>query len=396
VLAWVASRHLSLAAGRIASEPIALKDRGAVMPEKQPVIVTGHGGLIGRAVCGALAASYAVIGLDRPGVPNPPPEAENVPCDLTSDESVADALGRIRQEHGERVASVIHLAAYYDFSGEPSPLYEQVTVRGTERLLRGLQAFAVEQFVFSSTMLVHAPCQPGQRINEDWPLEAKWDYPKSKLETERLILARRGQTPAVLLRIAGVYDDDCRSIPIAQQIQRIFERRLTANVFPGDTSTGQSFVHLDDLVDAFTRVVDRRRDLPPESTILIGEPDPLSYDELQRMLGWLLHGEEDWDTTRIPKAAAKAGAWVQDQVPGVEEPFIKPWMIDLADDHYALDITRARRLLDWEPRRTLRETLRRMVEKLKADPAAWYRANKLEGPAPARAKPATPSGKRAG
>jgi hypothetical protein len=31
------------------------------------------------------------------------------------------------------------------------------------------------------------------------------------------------------------------------------------------------------------------------------------------------------------KAVAKAGAWVQDQIPGVEEPFIKPWMIDLAD-----------------------------------------------------------------
>jgi nucleoside-diphosphate-sugar epimerase len=366
------------------------------MREKRPIIVTGSSGLIGRALCRAFATGHPVIGFDRPGIPSPPPEADNIPCDLTSEQSVADALGRVRDEHGDRLASVIHLAAYYDFSGEPSPLYEQVTVRGTERLLRQLGSFELEQFVFSSTMLVHAPCRPGQRINEDWPLEAKWDYPKSKLETERLILARRGRTPAVLLRIAGVYDDHCRSIPIAQQIQRIYERRLTANVFPGDTSTGQSFVHLDDLVDAFVRVVDRRRELPPESTLLIGEPDPLSYDELQRMLGWLIHGEEDWDTTRIPKAAAKAGAWMQDKVPGVEEPFIKPWMIDLADDHYALDITRARKLLDWEPRRTLRETLPRMVERLKADPAAWYRANKLEGPAAARAKPAASPGKRAG
>ena len=368
----------------------------AIMPEKPLVIVTGSSGLIGRAVCEALTGAHHVIGFDRPGIPNPPPGAENIPCDVTSEQSLSDALGRVRQEHGERVASVIHLAAYYDFSGEPSPLYEQVTVRGTERLLQWLQGFAVEQFVFSSTMLVHAPCEPGQRISEDWPLEAKWDYPKSKLETERLILARRGRTPAVLLRIAGVYDDTGHSIPIAHQIQRIHERRLTAHVFPGDTSTGQSFVHLDDLVDAFVRVVDRRRDLPPESTILIGEPDPVSYDELQRMLGWLIHGEEEWATTQIPKAAAKAGAWVQEQVPGVEEPFIKPWMIDLADDHYALDIGRARKLFAWEPRRSLRETLPRMVERLKADPAAWYRANKLEGPASTRAEPGAPSGKTAG
>jgi len=125
-------------------------------------------------------------------------------------------------------------AAYYDFSGEPSDKYEQITVRGTERLLNGLADFRVEQFVFSSTMLVHAPCQPGQRINEDWPLEPKWDYPASKLRTEELILDQHGSMPVVVLRIAGVYDDACHSIPLAHQIQRIYEHKLTSRVFPGD------------------------------------------------------------------------------------------------------------------------------------------------------------------
>ncbi len=75
---------------------------------------------------------------------------------------------------------------------------------------------------------------------------------------------------------------------------------------------------------------------------------------------------------------------MQDQVPG-EEPFIKPWMIDLADDHYELDISRARNVLGWQPRRSLRDTLPRMVERLRADPAAWYGENKLELPAQLRA-----------
>ena len=56
---------------------------------------------------------------------------------------------------------------------------------------------------------------------------------------------------------------------------------------------------------------------------------------------------EELETVQIPKAAAKAGAWIQGEIPLIEEPFIKPWMIDLAYDHYALDITRARTLLDW-------------------------------------------------
>jgi len=173
-----------------------------------------------------------------------------VPIDLTSEASVHEALSRVQKQCSGTIASVIHLAAYYDFSGEPSDLYEQITVRGTERLLRALHAFAVEQFVFSSTLLVHRPTEPGQPIREDSPLEGKWDYPQSKIDTEQLMRAQHGALPIVLLRIAGVYTDTCDSIPIAHQIQRIYEKRLTGYVYPGDTSCGQAFVHLDDLVAA--------------------------------------------------------------------------------------------------------------------------------------------------
>lgn len=354
------------------------------MPDtKATVIVTGSNGFIGRAACQALLSDgYTVVGFDRPGTGEPPAGVTNVPCDITSEPSVADAVNRVARDFGESIASVIHLAAYYDFSGEPSPLYEQVTVRGTERLLRWLKTARLEQFVFSSTMLVHAPCAPGEHINEDSPVDPKWDYPQSKVDTEQLIKAKRGSVPIVLLRIAGVYTDRCHSVPLAHQMQRIYERRLTAKVFPGDTSTGQSFVHLDDVVEALRATVARRRELPSEAVILIGEPEPLSYDELQRLFAAHIHGELDWETTQIPKAVAKAGAWVQDQIPGIEEPFIKPWMIDLADEHYALDITRARELLGWSPRHSLRETLPRMVTALKTDPEGFYRTNKLEGTPP--------------
>jgi nucleoside-diphosphate-sugar epimerase len=344
--------------------------------DRQIVLITGSSGLIGAAVVRRLAEEFTVIGFDKDGNPYPPPQAECVCVDLTSDKSVRDGFERVQYAYGRRISSVIHLAAYYDFSGEPSPLYEEITVRGTERMLDALKAFEVEQFVFSSTMLVHAPAEPGQKIDEDWPLLPKWDYPKSKVRTEELIRAERGTIPVALLRIAGVYDDRCHSIPLAHQIHRIYERKLTSHVFPGDTSRGQAFLHLDDLVEALQLVVRHRKELPPQLVLLLGEPETLSYEELQRSLGRLIHGEE-WETKQIPKALAKAGAWMQDTVPG-EEPFIKPWMIDLADDHYELDITRARTILGWKPKRSLRETLPKMVAALKADPAPWYRENKLE------------------
>jgi nucleoside-diphosphate-sugar epimerase len=348
--------------------------------EKPLVVVTGSNGLIGSAIATRFEDEFTVAGLDLGEQKASSPVAAFFPIDLTSAQSVTEALARMHERHGGPVASVIHLAAYYDFSGEPSPLYEQVTIEGTARLLGALQPMVVEQFLFSSTLLVHAPCEPGQRINEDWPLEPKWDYPQSKVRTEELLRRERGDVPIVLMRIAGVYDDWCHSIPIAQQIQRIYERQVTSYIFPGDIARGQAFVHLDDLVEACRLAVRRRRDLPPEVTLLIGEPETLSYDELQRRIGLLIHGEE-WQTRQIPKAVAKTGAWLQDNVPMVEEPFIKPWMIDLADDHFALDVSRAGGVLGWEPRRSLRETLPQMISALKEDPEHWYRENKLQTPA---------------
>jgi nucleoside-diphosphate-sugar epimerase len=346
--------------------------------EQETLLVTGSSGYIGEAVVQRFAGSFRVIGLDTqpPGHASP---ARYFQVDLSSADSVEQAVQQAQRACDSRIASVIHLAAYYDFSGEPSPLYEEVTVRGTDRLLHALRRhIAVGQFVFSSTALVHAPCEPGTRITEEWPLEPKWDYPKSKVKTEELLRAQHAEIPLVLLRIAGVYDERHNSIPLANQIQRIYERRLISHLFPGDPSHGQPFLHLEDLVEAIWRVVERRAELPAEVTLLLGEPETLSYGELQNEFGRLLHGEE-WETRQIPKALAKAGAWVQDVLPG-EEPFIKPWMIDLADDHQELDITHARTLLGWEPRRSLRETLPKMIAALKADPAGWYRENKLELP----------------
>src|SRR5437870_518663 len=106
--------------------------------QMETVIVTGSSGHIGYAVASRLAERFRVVGFDHEGPPDPPPTADCVSVDLTSDQSVREALGGVRERYGAHLAAAIHLAAYYDFSGEPSPKYEQVTVRGTERLLRGL------------------------------------------------------------------------------------------------------------------------------------------------------------------------------------------------------------------------------------------------------------------
>lgn len=348
------------------------------MTDQPIVVVTGSSGLVGSALVRRLAARCDVVGFDRDGQPKSPPQVDNVCVDLTDAESVRLGFARVAHAHGDRIAAIVHLAAYYDFSGEPSDLYDEVTVRGTGRLLTALRESGcrAEALVYASTMLVHAPTEPGQPIDESSPLEAKWDYPRSKLRTERLLADERGDLPVLMLRMAGVYTDRCNSIPLAQQLVRIADRSLEGHVYPGDVDHGQAFVHLDDLVDALELAVDRAGALPDAATpLLLGEPETPSYAELQRRFAALLHADDGWSTRRIPKPLARAGAWIKDQLPSPQ--FVKPWMIELADDHYELDVSRARQLLGWEPKHRLLATLPRMVEDYQRDPAVWRQRHGL-------------------
>jgi nucleoside-diphosphate-sugar epimerase len=352
----------------------------AMKTERPLVLVTGSSGLIGSRLLARLAADCRVVGLDVKPPEDAIENADFVECDLTETESVNASLRGVRNQYGSDVASVVHLAAYYDFAGEPSPLYDELTVEGTRRLLMGLQEFRVEQFVFSSSLLVMRPAEEGEMVSEASPVEGSWDYPQSKLEAEQVIRATRGEIPAVILRMAGVYDEDCHSVPIGQQISRIHQKQLESYFFPGDADHGQAFVHLDDLIEALVKTIEHRGQLSEYEVLLLAEPDVMSYAELQERIGELLHGEA-WPAIRIPKAVAKVGAWVHDKLATEEEPaFIKPWMVDLADQHYPVEIERARERLGWEPRHRLRDTLPEMVRRLKRDPAHWYRENNLPPP----------------
>lgn len=360
------------------------------LTDRSVVIVTGSSGYVGSAVVRRLAAQYRVVGFDRHTPPHPPAEAECVCFDITDESSIDAALSRVRIAYGDRIASVIHLAAYFDLSGEPSPAYDAVTVHGTARLLAGLKAFDLEQFVFISTMLVHAPTTRGRPIAEDSTTQATLPYRASKIRTEQLISEQRGDVKAVFLRPAGIYDDGGHSAFLAQQIARIYEKRPSARVYPGDLEAGQAYLHLDDLLDAIERVVERRAALPEIFPVLLGEAEVMGFGEVQKTLGRLIHDEE-WQTNSVPPALAKAGAWVETEVLN-EDSFIRPWMVDISSDHYELDLSAAREHLDWIPRHSLRNDLRRIVEILKADPFAWYRDNKLNAARVADSKVETAAG----
>ncbi|WP_304053839.1 vitamin K epoxide reductase family protein [Nitrosomonas communis] len=366
-------------------KPIFGENQDMVNRQKPLILITGASGNIGGTLCAALKKNYYVVGLDI----KPCEKADDsIECNLSAEDSVKSAFNKIQTQHGQKIAAVIHLAAYFDFTGENSPLYQSVTIDGTRRLLKALQGFETERFIYSSTILVHEPGAPGRKINEDTPLKPGWAYPQSKAEAEKIIKQQHGKIPYTILRLGGVYDNNSAVPTLSHQIARIYERDFKSHLYAGDLMAGQAFLHKEDMVDLFVRVVDRRKQLPKANIMLAGEPEVMGYRELQNRIGHLIFGKKEWQTIDIPEFVAKSGAWLEEQAEPIipdaidqgKKPFIKPFMIDLASDHYDLDSSRARELLDWQPRHHIYDGLKDLIASLKKDPAGWYHRNGIPLP----------------
>ena len=355
-------------------------------PTKPIVLITGASGNIGRSLAAVLQAKYAVVGLDRRE--ELAGEFPVFAADFSSPASIELALHKVRDAYGAAFASVVHLVAYFDFTNEENPLYESINVEGTRSLLRSLQSFDVEQFVYASSMLVHAPCRPGERIDESQPIAPAWAYPKSKARAEEVLRQEHGKIRYVNLRLAGVYDTTSMVPTLAQQVVRVYERDFQSYFYSGSPLVGQSMLHRNDMNQAFLLAIDQRASLPAPLDLLIGEEDAMGFDAVQDALGQLIHGQDEWPTLVVPKPVAAAGAWAQAQLEPVipdaidngQTPFIKPFMIAMADDHYALDTRRARQTLGWEATHRLQDELPAMVQALKNDPALWYQKQGIRPP----------------
>lgn len=354
--------------------------------KKKPVIIiTGASGNIGASLCTALKKDYTIIGLD---IMKSDAADQSYMCDLTSRESIKLNLNTVREKYGQNIAAVIHLAAYFDFTGEDHPLYQKLNIDGSAMLLEELQDFKVERFIYSSTMLVHEASAPGHKINEDTPIKPGWTYPQSKALAEEAIHKARGDIPVTILRLAGLYDEKTAVPTLSYQIARIYEREFKSWLYSGDLMAGQAFLHKKDMLDLFKRVVERRADLPENNIILAGENDVMGYQELQNRIGHLIYGEKKWKTFSVPEFIAKPGAWAEDKAEPIipdafdngERPFIKPFMIDLASDHYDLDISRAKQQLAWQPQHHIFDGLADLIEDLKSNPFAWYKRNGITLP----------------
>lgn len=340
---------------------------------KPIVLITGGSGYIGQEVIRTLRDDYEVINLDKKSQATGGPDYFH--CDFSDNTSIERVLREVKVRHGARLDSVIHLAAYYDFQGLETDLYQKVNVEGTQNFLEELHKnFEVSQIIYSSSMLVYRPSKIGIKLNEESPLEKTWAYPNSKISAEEILQSHQREEQLTILRIAAVYNEFGYAPSIGNQIMRIAGKQLANYFLPGDRHHVQSAVHVSDVAEVIKKCIQNREELPRKVIFNVAEDQSPSYDQIQQTVSRLLFNRKTpylW----IPKWLAVLGSYVLNFLSKSEENFIRPWMIRYADANYDMSNTQAREFLDWKPRYSLLKVLPLMIRNLKHNPDHWNRIN---------------------
>ncbi|MGB3830725.1 MAG: NAD(P)-dependent oxidoreductase [Mesorhizobium sp.] len=214
-------------------------------------MVTGAGGLVGRAVAARLRArGDRVIGLDRTASGDS--EERVVDCDLRD-------THRLHQlAHGQDLDTIIHCGAHSGPMVARDNPYDLVAVNvtGTANMLEVARIHRVRRFVNCSSVSVYGSTKTGP-VPEDTALHPSTVYGATKLAAEHLATAyaREHGLDAVSLRLSWVYGPNrTTACLLRRMICDALEGRPTRVEWGADFY--RQYIHADDAAAALAAAVD--------------------------------------------------------------------------------------------------------------------------------------------
>lgn len=326
------------------------------------VLVTGANGFTGSYLCKHLIErGYRVRALVR--AKRKLDLLKNVDVELIYGEltngSVYDALAAGLQG----VETVYHVAAAYRAEGVSNKYFYDVNVEGTRKVLEAAKRAGVARFVHCSTVGVQGEIK-NPPATEDAPFNPGDVYQASKLEGERL--ARRffqeHRLPGVVVRPVGIYGPgDLRFLKLFKFIYNGKFRML---------GSGRVLYHLTYVEDLVRGIV-----LAGEKTEALGEVFTIGgkeYFTLAELVARIAR------TLNVPAPNKRIPVWpvwlaglfceIVCRPFGIEPPIYRR-RVDFFIKDRAFDISKARRLLGYEPQVELDAGLRITAE--------WYLTQNL-------------------
>lgn len=345
------------------------------------IVITGAAGFLGTRLVRALAPTAKVIAIDRRHPADPPPAREGSvewhAIDLADREAVRETFDRIGSEGG--ADAVVHLAAYYDFTGEEHPEYRRTNVDALRLVLDAVARLGVRRFVFASSVAACAFSRPGRPIRESSPPDGSHVYARTKAAGEAMLREYADRVPSCAIRFAALYSDWCEYPPLYFFLETWLSDRWNARLLGGRGDSAIPFLHVRDAVEFVQRILRRADDLEPAEILLASPDGAISHAQLRAAAVGYAVGRAS-EPLHVPRVLCAPGMWARDQVGRIlgSRPFERPWMAGYIDRRMDVDASRTRARLGWAPRERLeiRRRIPFMIENLRAQPVEWQRRNR--------------------
>jgi len=295
------------------------------------ILVTGGAGFIGSHLLDRLcSAGRRVVCLDNfNDFYNPRIKRSNLQGALSSglvelvegDIREPELCRRVLQEH--HIECVVHLAAMAGVrpSIERPLLYEEVNCRGTLNLLEAAREAGVSKFVFGSSSSVYGSNRKVPFSEDDPVGQPISPYGATKRSGELFCYTYHNLygISMVCLRFFTVYGPRQRPDLAIHKFTALIEKGEPLPVF-GDGSSSRDYTHVSDIVNGIMAAIDRSFDF---EIINLGNSRPITLNDLIRLLENAMG-----KNARIEHLPLQSG--------------------DMKVTY--ADVSKARRLLDWEPR----------------------------------------------
>lgn len=302
---------------------------------KRVVLVTGAGGFIGaNLVRRLLTDGYRVHVIWRKETN--PWRITDILSQLSLHEvELSDRSGLTTLVEHINPKTVFHLAAHGAYSSQTDiDRMIEVNIKGTLNLLAASKNVDYDMFVNTGSSSEYG--FKNKPMKETDVLEPTSFYAATKASATHLcrVFSREYNKPVVTLRpfsVFGPYEEPSRFIPtIIKALIAKTPIRLTPGVQRRD------FVYIDDVIDAYFAIMKKGKSIKGE-LFNIGSGIEQSNDEVVQKLFSATEKK-----TRIVKGAFPARSW--------------------DTEHWVADISRANRLLGWQPRYTLTSGLKKTFE----------------------------------
>jgi nucleoside-diphosphate-sugar epimerase len=322
-------------------------------------LVTGANGFTASYVCRQLIEKgYKVRGLVRKNADMK--LIEGVPVefhytDLAVDKDISSAM--------EGIDVVYHTAAAFRTENVPRKYFWDVNVEGTRNLLAAAKTAGVKKFVHLSTVGVQGDIE-NPPAKEDYRYSPGDYYQESKVEGEKLVLQfyQKEQLPIAIVRPFGIYGPgDTRFLKLFKHIYNGKFRMI------GSGNVLYQMTYVEDLARGLILAGEKNESIG--EIVAIGGDEYLTLNDLVEKISKLLN--KPVPKFKIPLWPVWFGALLCEIVCkpfGISPPIYRR-RIDFFVKDRAFDISKAKRLLGYQPKVPLDEGL-----KITAD---WYKKKGL-------------------